>query len=384
VADIFRSASGAFRDKYVPTPEQRKVIAAIEQCRTAKLGGHLDVCSTCGHERPAYNSCRNRHCPKCQALAQARWIEKRSEKIIPTKYFHVVFTLPQQLRALARVNPTEMYDLLLDSAARTLLDFGLSRLHAQIGVTSVLHTWTRDLRLHPHAHCIVTAGGLDEHKHWIPARSRFLFPVKAMSKVFRGKVLDGLNDLYKSGRLTLEGGCADLAERATFDKLKDRLYRKKWVVYAKQPFGGPEQVFQYLGRYTHRVGMSNQRLVSFDGHDVCFRTKHGKATTIDAVEFIRRFLLHVLPAGFVKIRHYGLLAAANVNTKLQIARRCLSAIDENTQPQATIPETPPTWRELFLKLTGIDLLVCPACGGQSMERRSLDDNTASSRPPDTS
>ena len=219
VADIFRSASGAFRDKYVPTPEQRKVIAAIEQCRTAKLGGHLDVCSTCGHERPAYNSCRNRHCPKCQALAQARWIEKRSEKIIPTKYFHVVFTLPQQLRALARVNPTEMYDLLLDSAARTLLDFGLSRLHAQIGVTSVLHTWTRDLRLHPHAHCIVTAGGLDEHKHWIPARSRFLFPVKAMSKVFRGKVLDGLNDLYKSGRLTLEGGCADLAERATFDKL---------------------------------------------------------------------------------------------------------------------------------------------------------------------
>ena len=384
VADIFRSASGAFRDKYVPTPEQRKVIAAIEQCRTAKLGGHLDVCSTCGHERPAYNSCRNRHCPKCQALAQARWIEKRSEKIIPTKYFHVVFTLPQQLRALARVNPTEMYDLLLDSAARTLLDFGLSRLHAQIGVTSVLHTWTRDLRLHPHAHCIVTAGGLDEHKHWIPARSRFLFPVKAMSKVFRGKVLDGLNDLYKSGRLTLEGGCADLAERATFDKLKDRLYRKKWVVYAKQPFGGPEQVFQYLGRYTHRVGMSNQRLVSFDGQDVCFRTKHGKATTIDAVEFIRRFLLHVLPAGFVKIRHYGLLAAANVNTKLEIARRCLSAIDENTQPQATIPETPPTWRELFLKLTGIDLLVCPACGGQSMERRSLDDNTASSRPPDTS
>jgi Putative transposase len=160
----------------------------------------------------------------------------------------------------------------------------------------------------------------DEHKHWIPARSRFLFPVKAMSKVFRGKVLDGLDDLYKGGLLTLEGRCAELAERATFAKLKDRLYRKKWVVYAKQPFGGPEQVFQYLGRYTHRVGMSNQRLVSFDDHDVCFRTKHGKTTTINAVEFIRRFLLHVLPAGFVKIRHYGLLAAANVNTKLETAR----------------------------------------------------------------
>ena len=384
VADIFRSASGAFRDKYAPTSEQRKVIAAIQQCRTAKLGGHLDVCTACGHERPAYNSCRNRHCPKCQALAQARWIEKRSERIIPTKYFHVVFTLPQELRALARVNPTEMYDLLLESAARTLLDFGQSRLHAQLGVTCVLHTWTRDLRLHPHAHCIVTAGGLDEQKHWIPARSRFLFPVKAMSKVFRGKLLERLEELYKGGLLTLEGGCAELADRPTFDKLKDDLYRTKWVVYAKQPFGGPEQVFQYLGRYTHRVGISNQRLVSFDGQDVCFRTKHGKTTTINAVEFMRRFLLHVLPAGFVKIRHYGLLAAANVNTKLETARRCLSHVDENTQPDTAIPEIPPTWRNLFLKLTGIDLLVCPVCGGQSMERRSLDHNTTCSRPPDTS
>jgi len=382
VADIFRSASGAFRDKYAPTPEQRKVIAAIEQCRTAKLGGHLDVCSACGHERPAYNSCRNRHCPKCQALAQARWIDKRSEKIIPTKYFHVVFTLPQELRPLARMNPAEMYDLLLDSAARTLLDFGLSRLHAQLGLTCVLHTWTRDLRLHPHAHCIVTAGGLDEHKYWIPARSRFLFPVKAMSKAFRGKVLAGIENLYKNGLLTLEGRCAELAERATFAKLKDRLYLKKWVVYAKQPFGGPEQVFQYLGRYTHRVGMSNQRLLSFDGHDVCFRTKHGKTTTINAVEFIRRFLLHVLPAGFVKIRHYGLLAAANINTKLETARRCLLTVDNNPEPST--PQAPSTWCDLFLKLTGIDLLVCPACGGRSMERRSLDHCTASSRPPDTS
>jgi hypothetical protein len=384
VADIFRSASGAFRDKYAPTPEQRKVIAAIKQCRTAKLGGHLDVCSTCGHERPAYNSCRNRHCPKCQALAQARWIEKRSERIIPTKYFHVVFTLPQELRALARVNPTEIYDLLLESAARTLLDFGHSRLHAQLGVTCVLHTWTRDLRLHPHAHCIVTGGGLDEQQRWIPARSRFLFPVKAMSKVFRGKVLDGLEELYKGDGLTFAGGGAELADRATFDKLKDGLYRKKWVVYAKQPFGGPEQVFRYLGRYTHRVGISNQRLVSFDGQDVCFRTKHGKTTTVDAVEFMRRFLLHVLPAGFVKIRHYGLVAAANVNTKLETARRCLSAVDENTQPQTAIPENPPTWRDLFLKLTGIDLLVCPVCRGQSMESRSLNDTTTCSRPPDTS
>jgi hypothetical protein len=180
----------------------------------------------------------------------------------------------------------------------------------------------------------------------------------------------------------LEGGCVELAERDTFDKLKDGLYRKKWLVYAKQPFGGPEQVFQYLGRYTHRDGMSNQRLVSFDGHDVCFRTKHGKTTTVDAVEFMRRFLLHVLPAGFVKIRHYGLLAAANVNTKLETARRCLSTVDDTPAPAT--PEAPSTWRDLFLKLTGIDLLVCPACGGRSMERCSLDDTTARARPPDTS
>ena len=384
VADIFRSASEAFRDRYAPTPEQRKVIAAIERCRTAKLGGRLVSACSADVQMPAYNSCRNRHCPKCQALAQARWIEQRSQRIIPTKYFHVVFTLPQELRALARVNPTEMYDLLLESAARTLLDFGQSRLQAQLGVTCVLHTWTRELRFHPHAHCIVTAGGLGEQGHWSPARSRFLFPVKAMSKVFRGKLLDGLEHLYKDDVLTFAGSCAELADRATFDKLKDSLYRKKWVVYAKQPFGGPEQVFQYLGRYTHRVGLSNQRLVSFDGRDVCFRTKHGKTTTVDAVEFMRRFLLHVLPVGFVKIRHYGLFAAANVNTKLETARRCLLHVDDTTVTETPIPEAPPSWRDLLLTLTGIDLLVCPVCNSRSMERRPLDDRTTSSRPPDTS
>jgi len=384
VADIFRSASEAFRDKYAPTPEQRKVIVAIERCRTAKLGGHLDVCTTCGHETPAYNSCRNRHCPKCQALAQARWIEQRSQRIIPTKYFHVVFTLPQELRALVRVNPTEMYDLVLESAARTLLDFGQSRLHAQLGVTCVLHTWTRDLRFHPHAHCIVTGGGLDELGHWIPARSRYLFPVEAMSEVFRGKLLEQLEALYRDDALTFKGGCAELADRATFGKLKSDLYRKEWVVYAKRPFGGPAQVFQYLGRYTHRVGLSNQRLVSFDGHDVCFRTKHGKTTTVDAVEFMRRFLLHVLPAGFVKIRHYGLVASGNVNTKLETARRCLSDIDNNTEPETPISEAPPSWRDLLLKLTGIDLMVCSVCGSRSIERRPHGDSPTSPRPPDTS
>jgi Putative transposase. len=383
-ADILRAASEAYRDRYAPTPDQRKVMAAIEKCRTAALGGHLDVCKKCGHKAPAYNSCRNRHCPKCQALAQARWIEQRRQRIIPTRYFHVVFTLPEELRTLARVNPKEMYDLVLESAARTLLDFGRSRLHAQLGVTAVLHTWTRELRFHPHAHCIVTAGGLDEQGHWIPARSRFLFPVKAMSRVFRGKLLERLECLHQRKALAFAGRCAELADRAKFDDFKDSLYRKEWVVYAKRPFGGAEHVFQYLGRYTHRVGLSNQRLVSFDGKDVCFRTKHGKTTTVEAVEFVRRFLLHVLPAGFVKIRHYGLVAAANVTTKLETARRCLLTPGQDEVPKAPPPETPPSWRDLVFALTGIDLLICPVCGSRSMERRPLRDSTTGPWPPDTS
>ena len=383
VADIFRGAGEAYRERYVPTFEQRKVISAIEKCRTAVLGGHLDVCAKCGHQAPSYNSCRNRHCPKCQSLTQARWLEQRRERIVPTKYFHVVFTLPQELRDLARANPKGMYDLVLESAARTLLDFGRSRLHAQLGVTAVLHTWTRELRFHPHAHCIVTAGGLDDEGHWIPARSRYLFPVKAMSRVFRGKLLDGLARLYDRQELDLGGRCASLADPASFNQLKDQLYRKEWVVYAKPPFGGPEHVFQYLGRYTHRVGISNQRLISFDGRDVCFRTKNGNTTSVDGVEFVRRFLLHVLPTGFVKIRHYGLVAAANVNTKLEVARRCLS--EQVTVAQTPHPPVPSTWRDLLLTLTGIDVLVCPACGGRSIGRHPLPRIRGDpSRPPDTS
>jgi predicted Zn-ribbon and HTH transcriptional regulator len=384
VADIFRSAGNAFRDKYVPTRDQVKVLGAIQFCRTARLGGHLDVCKKCGHQDQSYNSCRNRHCPKCQSLAQARWLEQRRQRIIPTKYFHVVFTLPQELRGLARMNPKKMYDLLLESAARTLLDFGHSRLHAEIGVTAVLHTWTRDLRFHPHAHCIVTGGGLDDDEHWIPTRSRFLFSVDAMSMVFRGKLLEGLTELYKNQALILNGSCADLADRTKFAQLKDQLFQKAWVVYAKQPFGGPEQVFSYLGRYTHRVGLSNQRLVSFDGHDVCFRTKHGKTTTIPAVEFVRRFLLHVLPSRFVKIRHYGLVAAANVGTKLEVARRCLQPLADDDVHQESVPHAKPSWPDLLLALTGIDIHVCPVCGERALERLPVDARTMGFRPPDTS
>ena len=204
-ADIFRATSGAYRDRYTPTPDQRKVMAAIEQCRTAVLGGHLDICTRCGHQAPAYNSCRNRHCPKCQSLAQARWIEQRRQRIVPTKYFHVVFTLPQELRGLARLNPREMYDLVIESAARTLLDFGHSRLHAQLGVTTVLHTWTRELLFHPHAHCIVTAGGLDDQGHPDSGTQPFPFPGQGDVEGLPRKAARRLEELYERRALILEG-----------------------------------------------------------------------------------------------------------------------------------------------------------------------------------
>ncbi|HEY0710474.1 MAG TPA: IS91 family transposase [Polyangia bacterium] len=377
VADILRATGEAYRHSHVVTPEQGKTLTALVRCRTAALGGHLDICRSCGHQAPAYNSCRNRHCPKCQSLSQARWIDQRLARIIPTKYFHVVFTLPQQLRALARGNARLMYDLLIGAAARTLLEFGRNDLRAQLGVTTVLHTWTRDLRFHPHAHCIVTAGGLDDDDRWIPAANRYLFSVKALSKVFRGKLLDGLDRLYRAAVLRLDGPCSSLRDPTNFARLKDQLYRIDWVVYAKKPFGGPEQVFRYLGRYTHRVGISNQRLIDFDGTTVCFRTKNGKTVRIEAVEFVRRFLLHVLPHAFVKIRHHGLLAAKNVATKLEVARRCLATSNVVATPAPSTSPMP--WRDLLLALTGTDLTVCRACQARSVERHPL-----VPRPRDTS
>jgi len=362
VADIFRAHGEVYRQTHVISPEQRAAMRAIEVCRTALLGGHVDVCNTCAFARPAYNSCRNRHCPKCQALTQAAWISKRMEYVLPTHYFHVVFTIPHELGALALRNRKPIFDLLFSSAARTLLELGQDehRLGAQLGVTAVLHTWTRDLRFHPHVHCIVTGGGLaPQGDRWISSRQKYLFPVRVLSALFRGKFLDGLARAYERGELDLGGACAELANPEVFGCLKDTLYRKDWVVYAKRPFAGPEQVFKYLGQYTHRVGISNHRLVSFDTRGVCFRTKNGKQVTVAPPEFIRRFLLHVLPEGFVKVRHYGLLASSNVHTKLAEARRHLEA---NDKPALASPPQQ-TWQEQHLALTGVDLATCPRCSG---------------------
>ena len=362
---------------------------ALCACRTALLGGHLDSCSSCSYERPSYNSCRNRHCPKCQGLAQAAWVEARMEKILPTHYFHLVFTLPQQLRPLAHRNRRLIFHLLFEAASETLLDLARDkhRLGALLGVTAVLHTWTRDMSFHPHLHCVVTGGGLSKDEaDWVKAKgSRFLFPVQVLSALFRGKFLAGLVRLYKHGQLNLQGPCEALADPDVFQILKDTLYHKRWVVYAKRPFGGPRQVFAYLGHYTHRVAISNHRLLAAGDDSVRFKTKYGKTASMRPEEFIRRFLLHVLPKGFVKIRHYGLLAATHAKAKLAIARGLLEPTADTPQapPDTTNPEptTSRDYRVQMLTTTGLDITRCPRCGLGLLVRRPLFQEARSPPPP---
>lgn len=390
VADIVRAHGEAFTRAHVLTPEQHAVLRDIARCRTAALGGHVDVCDSCGHGAISYNSCRNRHCPKCQSLAQARWLEQRMERVLPTHFFHVVFTLPSELHGLAMANRALVFDLLFASAAEALLELGRDPkwLGADLGITSVLHTWTRELLFHPHVHCIVTGGGLSlDGERWVATRPDFLFPVRVLGALFRGKFLARLGRAYDDGKLRLDGPAAHLSEPSRFARVRDKLYRTRWVVYCKPPFGGPEQVFRYLGRYTHRVGLSNRRLTSLDERGVTFRTRGQNTVTVSPDDFLRRFVLHVLPKGFVKIRHHGLMAPSNVATKLVTARRLL----DSTEPAAAELAAPPTARdflEVLLALTGMDLRRCPRCGG-TMHRHPLGvlqtgDAAPSVTTPDTS
>lgn len=385
VADIVRLHGEAFSRAHVLTPDQRAVLHAIARCRTAALGGSVDVCDTCGHTAIAYNSCRNRHCPKCQALAQARWLEARMERVLPTHAFHVVFTLPSELRGLVMANRDKLFDLLFASAAETLLELGRDPrwLGAQLGITSVLHTWTRELLFHPHVHCIVTGGGLSlDGQKWIATRPDFLFPVRVLGALFRGKFLAGLVRLRDRGELHFTGPAAGLADSSRFARVRDKLHRVRWVVYAKPPFGGPEQVFSYLGRYTHRVGLSNYRLVSLDDRGVTFRTWGEKTITLAPEDFLARFVQHVLPKGFVKIRHHGLMASGNVPTRLAHAKRLLKA---SPTPTTDTPARPPRdFREFLLSLTGIDIRRCPSCAGGVMLRHPLESDPTAPLPPDTS
>ena len=292
---------------------------AIASCRTEVLGGHLEVCPCCAFQQPAYNSCRDRHCPKCQSSQQIEWVQERLKHILPAPHFHVVFTVPEALKEVALGHREKFYELLLRTAAQTLLELGHNPkyLGAELGVTTVLHTWTRDLRFHPHVHCIVTGGGLTrDGTRWRPVKGGYLFPVRVLSSLFRGKLMHAVEELWNVG----EWRSKTLSSQRQFNQLKARLYQQPWVAYAKKPFGGPAQIFRYLGQYTHRVALSNHRLLALDDQGVRFITRGRTTVTLTADEFISRFLLHVLPRGFRKIRHYGLYAAGNVPTRLAAAQ----------------------------------------------------------------
>jgi hypothetical protein len=371
VADIFQRF-GRDLERAPLTPEQGRAVRAIRACRTAALGGHQLVCSACGYSQPVYNSCRNRHCPKCQALAQRRWVDACMHRVLPVRYFHVVFTLPQQLRALVHRNRRVMFELLFAAASKTLLTLGADprRLGVQLGLTAVLHTWTRDLSFHPHLHTIVTGGGLTPAETWAAVKNgNFLFPVKVVSRLFRGKLLAGLKRAYRKGLIRTEGPLQHLADPDAFQYLIDSLYRKDFVVYAKRPFAGPQQVFAYLGHYTHRVGISNQRLIEIGDTHVRFKTKHGRTALLRGEEFVRRFLLHVLPKGFVKIRHYGLLASVNAST-LHALRATLQTPRSDAGPAIAAPPHSPA-------NSYPETQTCPHCGRASLSRISI----PPSRPP---
>jgi hypothetical protein len=387
VGDIARAHGEAFKAQHALSELQRKTLRAIMTCRTPVLGGRVDVCLDCRHEKVVFNSCRNRHCPSCQALSQARWMAGRLKRLLPTDYFHVVFTVPDDLlNGIALRNRTLFFDAMFAAASQTLLALGEdeNRLGAQLGVTAVLHTWTRDLRFHPHLHCIVTGGGLTGDARWRPTRRDYLFPVTVLSKLFRGKLVAALSEAYRDGRLELRGveGFVDVADEATaWRRLRRKLYRTKWVSYAKPPFASAESVFQYLGRYTHRVGLSNHRLITITEDTVVFRTRGDQTAELRPHEFLRRFLLHVLPHGFVKLRHYGLLAPGNVNTRLAAARQQLEdAPQQKVAVSSKVAvDVPKDWRALLLTLTGIDVTRCPRCQGP-IQSLSL----AATSPKDTS
>jgi hypothetical protein len=376
VADVFHRHGADYRRDHAGHlgRVERRVMAAVEACRTAALGGHAEQCTYCGLVRQAYNSCRNRHCPKCQGLARAQWLAERQAELLPVPYFHVVFTVPAQIAEIAFQNKAAVYAILFKAASEALRIAAAdpSQLGAEIGVVAVLHTWGQNLHHHPHVHCVVPGGGLSLEpatakagdQRWIACRPGFLLPVRVLSRLFRRLFLERLQDAFDAGQLRFFSDLASLADPANFCAQLSGLKRIEWVVYAKAPFGGPEQVLAYLGRYTHRVAIANSRLVSLEQGKVSFRWKdyrhHDKSKhklmTLSADEFIRRFLLHALPDGFHRIRHYGLLANGHRAAKLAQSRLLLAAPTPPPDPTAD-------YRQRYRCLTGRSLDICPGCGG---------------------
>jgi len=385
VADIFRGFGPKYRAAQAGhlSLDQLRVMSAIERCRTAALGGHVEGCADCGHQRIAYNSCRNRHCPKCQGAAARAWLAEREADLLPVGYFHVVFSLPAEIAAIAWTNKAAVYDLLFRAAAETMLTIAADRKHlgARIGITAVLHTWGSAMTHHPHIHMIVPGGGLSlDGQSWVSARARFLLPVRVLSRLFRRIFLAGLMELHAATQLKFFGEAQSLVERRAFLRHLAPLRRKNWVVYAKPPFAGPQAVLAYLARYTHRVAISNRRLVAMDEAGITFRYKNYRqdgaaryqTMTLSPAEFIRRFLLHVLPKGFHRIRHYGLLASANRKANIAHIRDLLVVPQPVPEETATVEAAPEPWRR------------CPCCGGQMMIIEVLARTTFARAPPSTS
>ena len=364
VADLIRAAGQSFieRSHKWLTHQHVKVLTAIARCRTAALGGHVDECSRCGHQVISYNSCRNRHCPKCQGNARERWLADRRLELLPTPYVHVVFTLPHLLAPLALQNKKTIYGLLFRTSAETLIEIARDPKHlgADIGFFSVLHTWNQKLEHHPHVHCVVAAGGLSpDHTSWINPRYPFFLPVRVLGRVFRGKFVAGLKRAYHEGQLGFHGQLQFLAQPKMFSSWIRQLFREDWVVYCKPPFGGPEHALRYLGGYTHRVAISNHRLVSFAEGKVTFRWRDSahknkkRLLTLSVDEFLRRFLLHLLPRRFVRIRHFGFLANRKRAALLPLCFQLLACTTESLSAQQRSSADPP----------GPAVWTCPRCGG---------------------
>jgi Putative transposase/Transposase zinc-binding domain len=363
VQDVFLRFYSRYEQSYTPSTQQAKACSDIMHCRTAALGGHASECEECGHIVVHYNSCRNRHCPLCQGITKAVWVDERSKDILNAPYFHVVFTMPQQLQPLIYQNQELLYGLMYKAVAKTISE--LSRdpkyLGAQVGFFSLLHTWAQDLHYHPHIHTVVLAGGLTKLNQWRNSSKKFFIPVKVLSKKFRGKFLHYLKQYYRQNLLRFYGNAQKYQQPTLFRNLLKQCYAKKWYTYTKRTFSGPLAVVQYLGRYTHRIAISNNRIVSMDEHTVTFTVKdrkcgnQTKTLTLTGVEFIRRFLMHVLPRGFVKIRHYGLLANRNKKTKLALSRKltCSPTYKPKFEGLETI--------EILCILVGRDVTVCPVC-----------------------
>jgi len=370
LADIIRRHGDAYRAQHESSlsSTQRRVMQAIAACRTAALGGHIEACDDCGHQRICYNSCRNRHCPKCQSLARAQWIEDRQAELLPVPYFHVVFTLPEEIAAIAYQNKAVVYNLLFAATADTLRTIAADPKHlgAEIGFFAVLHTWGQTLVHHPHLHCVVPGGGLSaDGERWIACRPGFFLPVRVLSRFFRRRFLQLLEQAFDRGELEVFSALEGLRQRESFHCYLEPLRQKEWIVYSKAPFAGPEQVLDYVGRYTHRVAISNNRLLNIEDGHVTFRWKDyrdgeaQKAMTLTAEEFIRRFLLHVLPPGLQRIRYYGFLGNRYREQKLAQCRSLLQVND--TIPEKADAEASADYRERYEALTGVSLQSCPVC-----------------------